>query len=409
MALPLCRSSLVIPCLVKKQMARLFLDPPLCPGGGDEDKLQQSAASVREALRSRLTSEAKQPRLPLWGLDVLQEDPRTSRILAKFLAASNGDVKPAADHLLSARAWRDRVRADSATQAHPYEPLHRSLSLLDAVDEAGQPVLLFRLHPLLQPDGWHAAFASPDNGTDALLLEFVRVIETAIERRLSFIAGKGPTAFTVVHDLRNCSTSSILASSNACKVLSNAVSQLTLAYPEMTARHVSLGAPYYAFALMSTALGSLPAQLRSKIVHAGASEELHLLTRFIRIEHLPVELGGFCSIMPSEAKVGRKTVESSPKEVARLRSRDSGTLRCCVAMLRGSANVGLFVVEDSEAKERVPTAQGHAVAGGDPCYVDTDVRYGSTIALYISSQSYFYSADASFALGRAPPMENGKE
>lgn len=387
-----------------ESMAQKYLAPPLCPGGADEDKMQENAHNVREVLRKQLGSGA---RLPLFGLDVLDEDPRADRVLAKFLAACNGDSSRAASMITSARHWRDTTKADSATQMQARQPLSSTAELLDACDETNQPVLLFRYAALSQPEAWNAAFASPHDHSAGqnLMREWMRVIETGIERRLSFIAGKGPTAFTVVHDLRNCRTSSFVASSAACHVLSRVVKQLLDAYPEMSARHITLGAPYYTSAMLGTVAGNLPSATRAKIVHASNGDELHTLTRFIRVEHLPVELGGFLNILPTEAKIGRKPVDSTPREVARLRCRDSGTLRCCVAMLRGSADVGLFVVEDSDAKERLPTAQGYAHAGGDPCYVDTDVRVGSTVALYISSQSYFYSADACFALGRAPPAE----
>lgn len=318
------------------------------------------------------------------------------------MAAANGDVESAASKVMACRKWRDDNNVDKLAVAEKDGILGETVELLQATDEAGHPVMAFYYSPFNTQKVWDSAFKWGEN---RLMWEWVRAIEEAIYYKLSF-AKDQPTAFTIIHDFRHAPTNSLWLSSSASRTLSNILLTFLDFYPEFAVRHIGLHAPNSSSVILSSSL-RLSQASRAKVFFPTKGRELLSLTRFVRISELPVALGGFAGICPVGAKVGRAEAESKPTEISRARCVQSGRLRCAVAMLRGSADVSLFLVNDNDTKERTPTALGHVEAGDDPCYTDLDVEQGCTVVLYLTSTSWFETAEALYAIGRSPVGVDG--
>ncbi|KAE9594857.1 hypothetical protein Lal_00013344 [Lupinus albus] len=222
----------------------------------------------------------------LWGVPLLPSkgDEGTDVVLLKFLRARDFKVNDAFEMLKKTLKWRKESKIDSIVDEDFGTDL-ASITYMSGFDHEGHPVCYNIFGVFESEELYQKTF-----GTEEKLSEFLRwrcqLMEKGIQK-LNFKPG-GVSSLLQVNDLKNSPGPSKIRN-----VANKFVAILQDNYPEMVAKNILINTPFWFYALNALLSPFLTQRAKSKFVVSRPSKVTETLIKYIPIEEIPVQYGGF--------------------------------------------------------------------------------------------------------------------
>ncbi|RYQ79222.1 hypothetical protein Ahy_Scaffold6g107929 isoform A [Arachis hypogaea] len=224
----------------------------------------------------------------LWGVPILPSkgDEGTDVVLLKFLRAREFKVSDAFEMLKKTLKWRKESSIDSVVD-EDFGPGLGSAACMSGVDREGHPVCYNIYGVFDNEELYQKSF-----GSEEKRIEFLRwrcqMMEKGIQK-LNFKPG-GVTSLLQVNDLKNSPGPSKKELRIAVKQV---VSLLQDNYPELVAKHIFINVPFWYYAVSALLSPFLTQRTKRKFVVARPAKVTETLIKYIPIEEIPVQYGGF--------------------------------------------------------------------------------------------------------------------
>lgn len=295
----------------------------LAPVGAqtDHNTMLALVGELRTSLAGRVSGSST-----LWGADLLDgDDPRSNHILAKFLRSRELSVDAAEKMVLNTLEWRRSYGTDRILDDHSIPECLTKVAYLAGRSRSGHQVLYFEYGPLGKQDAWDAAFNSGNVADGPLIRSRIKLLEQGI-RKFDFSKGfDEPTAFVLVHDLREAPLAGVLVSPEASSGIIQMVKTANEYYPDMSIRHVFLHAPSLMSTMLSLLKPFLSNRTQKKLIWAPSGGELSTLLQLIPMTQIPAVYGGFFGLaQPEQATVTEIEVLPGRTETIRMRNMAPG-------------------------------------------------------------------------------------
>ncbi|CAL0301008.1 unnamed protein product [Lupinus luteus] len=222
----------------------------------------------------------------LWGVPLLPSKGAegTDVVLLKFLRARDFKVNDAFEMLKKTLKWRKESKIDSIVDEDFGTDL-ASITYMSGFDHEGHPVCYNIFGVFESEELYQKTF-----GTEEKLSEFFRwrcqLMEKGIQK-LNFKPG-GVSSLLQVNDLKNSPGPSKIRN-----VANQFVAILQDNYPEMVAKNILINTPFWFYALNALLSPFLTQRAKSKFVVCRPSKVTETLIKYIPIEEIPVQYGGF--------------------------------------------------------------------------------------------------------------------
>ncbi|KAE9599194.1 hypothetical protein Lal_00043860 [Lupinus albus] len=222
----------------------------------------------------------------LWGVPLLPSKGAegTDVVLLKFLRARDFKVNDAFEMLKKTLKWRKESNIDSIVDEDFGSDLASTAYIL-GFDLEGHPVCYNIFGVFENEELYQKTF-----GTEESRIEYLRwrcqLMEKGIQK-LNFKPG-GVSSLLQINDLKN--------SPGPYKVLNaanQAVAVLQDNYPEMVAKNIIINAPFWYYAINALSSPFLTQRAKSKFVVSHPSKVIETLLKYIPIEEIPIQYGGF--------------------------------------------------------------------------------------------------------------------
>ncbi|OIW13924.1 hypothetical protein TanjilG_31813 [Lupinus angustifolius] len=222
----------------------------------------------------------------LWGVPLLPSKGAegTDVVLLKYLMAKEFKVNDAFEMLKKTLQWRKESNIDSIVDEEFDSDLASTAYMLGS-DREGHPVCYNIFGVFESEELYQKTF-----GTEESRFEYLRwrcqLLEKSIQK-LNFKPGS-VSSLLQINDLKN--------SPGPYKILNaanQAVAILQDNYPEMVAKNIIINAPYWYYALNALSSPFLTQRAKSKFVVSHPAKVMETLIKYIPIEEIPVQYGGF--------------------------------------------------------------------------------------------------------------------
>ncbi|RDX76594.1 Patellin-4, partial [Mucuna pruriens] len=224
----------------------------------------------------------------LWGVPLLPSKGAEGLdvVLLKFLRAREFKVNEAFEMLKKTLKWRKESRIDSVVD-EDFGPDMASAACMNGVDHEGHPVCYNVFGAFESEELYQKAF-----GTEEKRSEFLRWRCQLMERGIQKLDLKPGCVSSLlqINDLKNSPGPSKKELRIATK---QTVAMLQDNYPEMMAKNIFINVPFWYYALNALLSPFLTQRTKSKIVVARPNKVTETLTKYIPIEEIPVQYGGF--------------------------------------------------------------------------------------------------------------------
>ncbi|TKY72419.1 Patellin-4 protein [Spatholobus suberectus] len=224
----------------------------------------------------------------LWGVPLLPSKGAegVDVVLLKFLRAREFKVNDAFEMLKKTLKWRKESKIDSVVDEDFGSDL-ASAAYMNGVDHEGHPVCYNIFGAFESEELYQKTF-----GTEEKRSEFLRwrcqLMEKGIQK-LNLKPG-GVSSLLQINDLKNAPGPSKKELRVATK---QTVAILQDNYPEMVAKNIFINVPFWYYALNALLSPFLTQRTKSKFVVARPTKVTETLTKYIPIEEIPVQYGGF--------------------------------------------------------------------------------------------------------------------
>ncbi|XP_020230791.1 patellin-4 [Cajanus cajan] len=224
----------------------------------------------------------------LWGVPLLPSEGSegVDVVLLKFLRAREFKVNDAFEMLKKTLRWRKESKIDSVVDEDFGSDL-ASAAYMSGVDHEGHPVSYNIFGAFESEELYQKAF-----GTEEKRSEFLRwrcqLMEKGIQK-LNLKPG-GVSSLLQINDLKNSPGPSKKELRIATK---QTVAMLQDNYPELVAKNIFINVPFWYYALNALLSPFLTQRTKSKFVVARPNKVTETLTKYIPIEEIPVNYGGF--------------------------------------------------------------------------------------------------------------------
>ncbi|KAJ7969203.1 patellin-4 [Quillaja saponaria] len=226
--------------------------------------------------------------ISLWGIPLLPSrgTEGTDVILLKFLRAREFKVNDAFEMLRKTLKWRKEVNIDSVLDEDLGADL-TSAANMNGIDREGHPVC-YNIFGVFDSEAlYQKAF-----GTEVKRIQFLRwrcqLMEKGIQK-LDLKPG-GVSSLLQINDLKNSPGPSKKELRIATK---QAVDMLQDNYPELVAKNIFINVPFWYYALNALLSPFLTQRTKSKFVVARPAKVTETLLKYIPVEEIPVNYGGF--------------------------------------------------------------------------------------------------------------------
>lgn len=232
--------------------------------------------------------EAEKKGVCLWGVPLLPSEGSegVDVVLLKFLRAREFKVNDAFEMLKKTLRWRKESKIDSVVDEDFGSDL-ASAAYMSGVDHEGHPVSYNIFGAFESEELYQKAF-----GTEEKRSEFLRwrcqLMEKGIQK-LNLKPG-GVSSLLQINDLKNSPGPSKKELRIATK---QTVAMLQDNYPELVAKNIFINVPFWYYALNALLSPFLTQRTKSKFVVARPNKVTETLTKYIPIEEIPVNYGGF--------------------------------------------------------------------------------------------------------------------
>ncbi|XP_061339737.1 patellin-4 [Gastrolobium bilobum] len=211
------------------------------------------------------------------GLDV---------VLLKFLRAREFKVNDAFEMLKKTLKWRRESKIDSVLDEEFCSDL-ASAAYMNGVDHEGHPVCYNIFGVFDNEELYQKTFGTEEKRNEFLRWRF-QVMEKGIQK-LNLKPG-GVSSLLQINDLKNSPGPSKKELRIATKLT---VAMLQDNYPEMVAKNIFINVPFWYYALNALLSPFLTQRTKSKFVVARPAKVTETLVKYIPIEEIPVQYGGF--------------------------------------------------------------------------------------------------------------------
>ncbi|XP_014517083.1 patellin-4 [Vigna radiata var. radiata] len=224
----------------------------------------------------------------LWGVPLLPSKGAEGIdvVLLKFLRAREFRVSDAFEMLKKTLKWRKESNIDSLVDEEFASDL-ASAAYMSGFDHEGHPVCYNIFGAFESEELYQKTF-----GTEEKRSEFLRwrcqMMEKGIQK-LNLKPG-GVSSLLQINDLKN---SPGISNKELRVATKQTVAILQDNYPEMVAKNIFINVPFWYYALNALLSPFLTQRTKSKIVVARPNKVTETLTKYIPIEEIPVQYGGF--------------------------------------------------------------------------------------------------------------------
>lgn len=232
--------------------------------------------------------EVEENDVSLWGVSLLPSKGAegVDVVLLKFLRAREFKVNDAFEMLKKTLKWRKESKIDSLVDEDFGSDL-ASAAYMNGVDHEGHPVCYNIFGAFESEELYQKIF-----GTEEKRSEFLRwrcmLMEKGIQK-LNLKPG-GVTSLLQINDLKNSPSPSKKELRVATK---QTVAMLQDNYPEMVAKNIFINVPFWYYALNALLSPFLTQRTKSKFVVARPNKVTETLIKYIPIEEIPIQYGGF--------------------------------------------------------------------------------------------------------------------
>ncbi|KAI9122616.1 hypothetical protein K1719_006456 [Acacia pycnantha] len=224
----------------------------------------------------------------LWGVPLLpsQGAEGINVVLLKFLRAREFKVNEAFHMLTNTLKWRKESNIDSILDEDFGSDLS-SAAYMNGVDRDGHPVCYNVFGVFDSEEMYHKTF-----GTEEKRSEFLRWRLQLMEKGIQKLDMKpgGVSSLLQINDLKN---SPGPAKKELRVATKQALAILQDNYPEMVAKNIFINVPFWYYALNALLSPFLTQRTKSKFVVARPAKVTDTLLKYIPIEEIPVNYGGF--------------------------------------------------------------------------------------------------------------------
>ncbi|KAF7845260.1 patellin-6 [Senna tora] len=245
--------------------------------------LKSSQQKALQNLKSNLANNSSSEP-SMWGIPLLQSDPRADVILLKFLRARDFRVQDTLNMLLKSLAWRKEFGADDVVEEDlGFKELEGVVSYMQGYDREGHPVCYNAYGVFKDREMYERVF-----GDEEKLKKFLRWRVQVLEKgiKLLHLEAGGVNALVQVTDLKDMPKRELRVASN------HILSLFQDNYPEMVARKIFINVPWYFTMLYSMFSPFLTQRTKSKFVISKEGNVADTLYKYIRPEDIPVQYGG---------------------------------------------------------------------------------------------------------------------
>ncbi|MED6185568.1 hypothetical protein PIB30_058374 [Stylosanthes scabra] len=258
--------------------------------GADEE---ESVEPVKEEQEEKKTEEEEksvevEKDVSLWGVPLLPSKGHegTDVVLLKFLRAREFKVSDAFEMLKKTLKWRKESNIDSVVDEDFGAGLG-SAACMSGVDREGHPVCYNIYGVFDNEELYQKSFGSEEKRGEFLRWR-CQMMEKGIQK-LNFKPG-GVTSLLQVNDLKNSPGPSKKELRIAVKQV---VSLLQDNYPELVAKHIFINVPFWYYAVSALLSPFLTQRTKRKFVVARPAKVTETLIKYIPVEEIPVQYGGF--------------------------------------------------------------------------------------------------------------------
>ncbi|CAJ1963038.1 unnamed protein product [Sphenostylis stenocarpa] len=254
----------------------------------EEPKKEASAENEAEEKEEGKSVEVEEKGLCLWDVPLLPSKGAegVDVVLLKFLRAREFKVSDAFEMLKKTLKWRKESKIDSLVDEDFGSDL-ASAAYMNGVDHEGHPVCYNIFGAFESEELYQKTF-----GTEERRSEFLRWRSQMMEKGIQKLNLKpgGVSSLLQINDLKNSPGPSKKELRIATK---QTVAMLQDNYPEMVAKNIFINVPFWYYALNALLSPFLTQRTKSKIVVARPNKVTETLNKYIPIEEIPVEYGGF--------------------------------------------------------------------------------------------------------------------
>jgi hypothetical protein len=227
--------------------------------------------------------------IAIWGVPLLPSklSECTDVVLLKFLRARDFKVNDAYQMLEKTLQWRKEVKMDSILEEKFEDDFSRAAYMNGGTDREGHPVC-YNVYGVFD-DGelYQKALGSEEKREQFLRCRF-QLMEKGIQK-LDLKPG-GVASILQINDLKN---SPGLSKKELRSVTKKAVTLLQDNYAEFVARNIFINVPFWYYALNALLSPFLTQRTKNKFVVVRPAKVTETLLKYIPIEEIPIQYGGF--------------------------------------------------------------------------------------------------------------------
>lgn len=226
--------------------------------------------------------------ISIWGVPLLpsKSSEGTDVVLLKFLRAREFKVNEAFEMLKRTLIWRAHSEIETILKEDLGVDLANA-AYMKGTDRENHPVCYNIFGVFGNDELYQKTFGTEEKREQFLRWRF-HFMEKGI-KKLDFRPG-GVTSILQIYDLRNCPGPSKKEIRSATY---NAIGILQDNYPEMVARNVFINVPFWYYAFYSIISPFLTQRSKSKFVVARPAKVTETLLKYIPMEEIPTQYGGF--------------------------------------------------------------------------------------------------------------------
>lgn len=252
--------------------------------------LKDSERKALSELKSKVQEAVEDDEdVTIWGVPLLPgkgSSQGTDVVLLKFLRAREFKVNEAFEMLNKTLAWRKDFKVESILEEDLGEDL-ASAAYMMGIDRHNHPVCYNIFGVFANQDLYQKTFGTEEKREQFLRWRF-QFMEKGIQK-LDF-RPEGVTSILQVYDLKNCPGPSKKEIRSATY---KAIGLLQDNYPELVAKNVFINVPFWYYAFYSLISPFLTQRSKSKFVVARPAKVTETLLKYIPLEEIPTQYGGF--------------------------------------------------------------------------------------------------------------------
>ncbi|KAM3701088.1 hypothetical protein ACB098_05G146300 [Castanea mollissima] len=254
----------------------------------EEAKEGEEKEKEEEIVAQECEEEKVDTDISIWGVPLLPSKGTegTDVVLLKFLRAREFKVTDAFEMLKKTLQWRKEANIDSILDEE-ISPDLSSAAYMNGVDSKGHPVC-YNIFGVFESEALYQKAFGNEEKRKQFLRWRCQLMEKGIQK-LDLSPG-GASSLIQVNDLKN---SPGPVKKELRMATNQAIQLLQDNYPELVAKNIFINVPFWYYALNALISPFLTQRSKSKFVVARPAKVTETLLKYIPVEEIPVDYGGF--------------------------------------------------------------------------------------------------------------------